>query len=158
MDKCPDMITIQAYVDGEKTDDSIIAHLQDCHSCHRRLMEIRELKETADRLAGNEKLPEDFMQVLAAQTRNSSLPAALAAAAIFLILLFSACYLNPGYLQWWFSVGITGLVGLIIDSFVGVLILGQNLAPVLVLAAVAAAVLIELLILIKLKTVEGTLK
>ncbi|OPL09953.1 MAG: hypothetical protein AVO34_04545 [Firmicutes bacterium ML8_F2] len=156
MDKCPDMITIQAYIDGEKIDDSIIAHMKGCQSCRRRLMEIRVLKETADRLAGKEKLPEGFMEALSARTRDSSLLAAITTAAIFLVLVISAYFLNPGYLQWWFSAGITGLVGFVIDTFVGFLIMGQNLAPALILAAVAAAVIIELFVLIKLKTVEGT--
>lgn len=158
MDTCPDMITVQAFIDGEEINDSIIAHMKGCQSCRRRLMEIRELKETADRLAGNEKLPEGFMEALSARTRDSSLLAAITAAAIFLVLVISAYFLNPGYLQWWFSAGITDLVGLVIDAFVGALIMGQNLAPALVLAAVATAVIIELFILIKLKTVEGTLE
>ena len=153
--ECPVVMTLQAVADGEENESMISGHLRGCSSCRQTYQELKDLVSAVDRFAGTERLPPGFYENIISASKGKPLPAALVAAASFLILIINAYLLNPGYLQWWLSTGITLQVGFYLDLFFDLIIFLRAVTPfwwVLVLTTVVA---LEVLVLINLKTMEG---
>jgi hypothetical protein len=155
MIKCPDILTIQAVIDGEENDKKILEHLDQCAVCSE---EYRVLKATVH-LAGNlnspAKLPASFYRQLAEKTAPRPFPAALVAAVLFAVALFSANLVNPGYLQWWFSVGITRQLSYTMDAFLDLLYMSHYVGPNGVIVGLFFMVVLEVFILNMLRNLEG---
>jgi len=154
VNKCPDILTIQAYLDKEEVHEDVAKHLQSCPDCHRNYRELAEVIVTADKLKTEASLPEGFYKKLAVKTAPRPFPAALAAAAMFLLAFLSSYVLYPGYLNWWLSVGITQQVGLMIDFFLELLFAVQALGYFWLIVFALILVALEVLILHKFKIVE----
>lgn len=152
---CPEVITIQAVVDGEEDEKIISDHLESCSSCRKIYREIGQIVTAANSLAGEARLPEDFYRNLTSKIEGKPLPAALIAAAVFVMAFSSAYFLNPGYLQWWLSVGMTRQFGFYIDIFMDIILIGRMVGPLWWVMALAAMVAFEVIILLNLKTMEG---
>lgn len=102
--KCPDILSIQAVIDGEEKNEAVRSHISDCSTCRKACRDLREAVAAGGRLAVEDKLPESFSRSLAARVAAKPFPAVLVAAALFAISLLSAWFLAPDYLQWWLSV------------------------------------------------------
>ncbi|MDW7738926.1 MAG: hypothetical protein SCJ97_02555 [Bacillota bacterium] len=155
MKNCPDILVIQSIVDGECTDELVLNHIEICPSCRQTRLEMLQLSVEADRLNCADKLPDNFFEILSARINPKPFPAAIVAAVIFGLAIISAYFLNPGYLEWWLSVGITRQFTVFIDAFLGLFYLGQSLGPLWLVLITAALVGLEILILNRLKLVEG---
>ncbi len=153
--QCLDEVTIQAIIDGEETDISLTKHLDNCPACQGLKKQVAELVKTSDGLRIDADLPPEFYENLMDRIEVRPFPIALLAAVLFGLVLFSAYFLNPGYITWWFTVGITHQVGLIFDIFFDLLVLSQALGPLSVITVLTALVAIEVLILNKLRVMEG---
>jgi hypothetical protein len=153
--KCPDILTIQAVIDGEEQDKIVISHVHSCSLCSEAYHDLAQAVVFAGNLGGEEKLPADFYKTLSSQLGEKTLPAALAAAAIFCLVLFSANLLNPGYLEWWLSVGMTYQFSIFIDTFINLVFFSRELGPLWLIAVLATLVAVEVLILSKVKILEG---
>lgn len=156
MINCPDEITIQALIDGECTDMVLQMHLVQCSSCQAVREELEEAINLADGLNGGENLPGGFYERLEKKLNPPSWPAFAVAAAAFILIVLSAYYLNPGYLQWWFSVGITRLFSLVLDAFIEILKLSRAAGQPAIISLFALLVALEIFLLNLLKNVEGT--
>lgn len=155
MIQCPDKLTIQAVIDGEETDIKIIDHLQSCPRCCQIHSEMKDAFTPADNLGSTVKLPAEFLGRLNEKLSPQPFPAAMAAAVIFTLAIFSAYLTNPGYLQWWLSVGITRQISYLIDAFIDLLYISHIVGPTGVIIGLAALVALEVLILNMLRNVEG---
>lgn len=153
--ECPEVMTIQAVADGEENESMISGHLRSCSSCRQTYQDLKDLVSAVDRFAGTERLPSCFYENIISASTGKPLPAALVAAASFLILIISAFLLNPGYLQWWFSKGITLQIGFYLDLFFDLIIISRAVAPLWWVLVLIAVVALEVLVLINLKTMEG---
>jgi len=152
---CPDILTIQAFVDDENGDRQMIAHLRGCPSCRQAYREIGEMVAVAGSLKGKATLPDCFYETLNSRLENRPFPAIFVSVFVFVMALFSAYLLSPDYLQWWLSIGMTRQVGFMIDAFLDLFFLSQSIGQIWLIAAVAALVILEFVILNKLKTTEG---
>lgn len=153
--QCLDELTIQAIIDGEETDIALTKHLSNCPACQGLKKQVMELVKTSDRLKIDAVLPVEFYENLMERIEFRPFPIALLAAVLFGLVLFSAYLLDPGYINWWFTVGITNQVGLIFDIFFDLLVFSQASGPLSVIAVLSALVAIEVLILNKLRVMEG---
>ncbi len=152
---CPDILTIQAVIDGEEKNKDLFVHLQNCSSCSKNYRVLQELVSTADGLGSEAKLPDGFYDSLTLGISTKPFRAGLMAAVMFVLVSLSAFFLAPGYIGWWLTSGITETVGLCIDFFIGLFIISRNLDPIWIIMAATALVVLEVLILNKLKAVEG---
>lgn len=152
---CPDKLTIQAVIDGEEKDSQIIDHLNNCQACRQTFKEIEALTLFADNLNDKVKLPADFYDRLSEKVAARPFPAALVAAVIFTVAFFSTYLANPGFIQWWLSVGVTNQISYLIDLFINLLYMSHFIGPTGVIIGLAALVTLEILILNMLKRVEG---
>ncbi len=155
MIKCPDILTIQAVIDGEEKDIKILDHLEDCAECRREYRALKAAVHLATDLSSTVKLPASFYSQLAEKTVPRPFPAALVAAALFAVALFSANLVNPGYLQWWLSVGVTRQLSYIMDTFLDLLYMSHYVGPNGVIAGLLLMVALEVIILSMLRNVEG---
>lgn len=155
MNNCPDILTIQAYLDGEEVHKDLKEHLQHCPACESLYRQLTELIGTADKLKTDAGLPEGFYERVVSKTVHKPFPAALVAAVMFLLAFLSASFLYPGYLGWWLSVGITGQAGYIIDFIMELLFATRALGYFWLIVIMASLVALEVLVLTKLKIVEG---
>jgi hypothetical protein len=153
--KCPDILTIQAVIDGEEQDKTIISHVHSCSLCSEAYQDLKEAVVAAGSLRGTEKLPAGFYKALSEQVEDKTFPAALVAAIVFGLVLVSAYLLNPGYLDWWLSVGMTYQFSIFIDTFINLVFISRDLGPLWLITALAALVALEVLILSKVKILEG---
>ncbi len=153
--QCLDKLTIQAIIDGEETDKSLTKHLNNCPACQVLKKQVTEIVKTSDGLKIDADLSAEFYENLMDRIEVRPFPIALLAAVLFGLVLFSAYLLDPGYISWWFTVGITHQVGLIFDIFFDLLVLSQALGPLSVITVLSALVAIEVLILNKLRIMEG---
>ncbi len=153
--QCPDELTIQAIIDGEETGLSLLKHLENCSACQGVKGQMTELVKTSDRLKTEAELPAGFYENLVDRIEVRPFPTALVAAVMFSLVLSSVYFLDPGYINWWFTVGITRQVSLILDMFFDLLLLSQTLGPVSVITFLSALVGLEVLILNKLRVMEG---
>jgi len=151
----PDILTIQAFVDGENGGSQMIGHLQGCPSCRQAYREIGEMVTVAGSLKGKATLPACFNETLNSRLENRPFPAIFVSVFVFVMALFSAYLLSPDYLQWWLSIGMTRQVGFMIDAFLDLFFLSQSIGRIWLISAVAALVIMEFVILNKLKTTEG---
>jgi predicted anti-sigma-YlaC factor YlaD len=152
---CPDKLTIQAVIDGEEKDSQIVDHLKNCHTCRQTFKEIEALTLFADSLKSTAKLPADFYDRLREKVAPRPFPAALVAVVFFTVAFFSAYLANPGFIQWWLSVGVTNQISYLIDLFINLLYMSHFIGPTGVIIGLAALVALEILILNTLKSVEG---
>ncbi len=152
---CPRVTEIQAFCDGEETAAGIGQHLRDCAKCCSAYQDLLALCSTADRLSSSEVLPAGFQDRLQEKLEPAPFPAGQVAAAIFALALAAVFVLEPGFINWWLSVGITLQVSFLIDFFLKLYYLGHSLGPAWVIAALSAIVGVELAILHKIKKVEG---
>jgi len=155
MIQCPDNLTIQAVIDGEETDIQIIEHLQSCPECCRVHSEMKDAFTSADNLGSTVKLPAEFTGRLNEKLSPRPFPAAMTAAAIFTLAMISVYLMNPGYLQWWLSVGITRQISYVIDAFIDLLYMSHIVGPTGVIIGLTALIVLEVLILNMLRNVEG---
>ncbi len=155
MNNCPDKLTIQAYLDGEEVHEGAEKHIQACSACRKACGELSDMIFTADRLKVDATLPEGFLDRLVSKTSNRPVPAAPVAAIIFLIACLSSYLLDPGYLEWWLTAGITSQVGLIIDFIVELIYVIQTLGYPWLIMITLALIAIEVFIIYKIKIVEG---
>ena len=155
MIKCPDILTIQAVIDGEERDIKILDHLDDCAECRREYHALKAAVHLAKDLSSTAKLPASFYRQLAEKTAPRPFPAALVAAALFAVALFSANLVNPGYLQWWLSVGVTRQLSYIMDTFLDLLYMSHYVGPNGIIAGLLLMVALEVFILNMLRNVEG---
>ena len=155
MNKCPDILAIQAYLDEEEVHEDVRLHLQNCPDCQKNHREMAGIIVTADSLKSEASLPAGFYERLAVKTSPRPFPAALAAAVMFLLALLSSYLLYPGYLNWWLSIGITEQVGLMIDFVLALLFAVQTLGYFWLIVLTLILVALEVLILLKFKIVEG---
>jgi hypothetical protein len=155
MERCPDHLTIQALVDREEQDLQLLAHIQRCRHCSNQYHKLSDLVTIADGLKSDVKLPADFLYKLEEKLKSAPFPAALVAAPVFALILFSLLLFGPGYLEWWLSVGITRQVGLILDAFLNLLAFSRLVGPIWVITGLAALVAMELFILNMIRNVEG---
>ncbi len=155
MRKCPDILTIQAVIDGEESNRQILSHLKECTRCSQKYQELDTLVNIAARIYSNAKLPEHFFAGLVAKTTPRVFPAALVAAMLFFITILSAYLVNPGFMQWWLSAGITHQLGYLIDLSFHFLYIGHAAGPGGVITALTALVLLEVVLLNYLRNAEG---
>lgn len=155
MSKCPDILTIQAVIDGEEKDIKIIDHLKQCAVCSEEYQSMKAAVHLAGNLNSPAKLPATFYRQLAEKTAPRPFPAALVAAALFAVALFSANLVNPGYLQWWFSVGITRQLSYAMDTLFDLLYMSHYVGPNGVIAGLFFMVVLEVFILNMLRNLEG---
>ncbi len=155
MKNCPDIITIQAVLDGEEKDERIIKHIQTCPTCCSARVELEESISLAECLNSPAVLPDVFCKQLTERIQPKPFPAILVSAAIFLLSIISAYLLNPGYLQWWLSVGIINQFSYIMDVFISFLYFSHYIGPLGLITGLVSLVVVEVLILNKLRTVEG---
>ncbi len=152
MRRCPDKLDWQAVVDGEATDPRLMAHLDSCASCREAYREIRGAADLAGAIFSGAALPPGFADAVINRARP--FPAGPVAVLLFGLLLLSALLLEPGGLTWWLTVGVTRQFSLFIDALFGLIFLGQALSPPFWLAAALLLVVLELLIIHKLKAIE----
>lgn len=155
MIKCPDILTIQAVLDGEEKDTKILGHLNQCAECSKEYQALKAAVKLATDLSSTAKLPASFYSQLAEKTAPKPFPAALVAAVLFAVALYSANLVNPGYLQWWFSVGVTRQFSYVMDTFLDLLFMSHYVGPNVVIAGLFLMVALEVFILNMLKNVEG---
>ncbi len=155
LERCPDQLTIQALADGEEQDLQLLTHVRSCPHCNEQHHKLSALVTMADGLNSDAKLPADFMHKLEKRLKPAPFPAALVAAPVFALILLSLLLLGPGYLEWWFSVGITRQVGLILDAFLDLLAFSRMVGPAWIITGLAALVAMELFILNMIRNVEG---
>lgn len=155
MIKCPDILTIQAVIDGEEKDKKILGHLDQCAECSGEFRSLKVAVHLAENLSSTAKLPASFYRQLAEKTSPRTFPAALVAAALFAVALFSANLVNPGYLQWWLSVGVTRQLSYIMDTFLDLLYMSHYVGPNGVIAGLFLMVALEVFILNMLRNMEG---
>lgn len=155
MERCPDQLTIQALADGEEQDLQLLAHVRRCRYCSEQYHKLSALVTMADGLKSDAKLPTDFLSKLEEKLKPAPFPAALVVVPVFALILFSLLLFGPGYLEWWFSVGITRQVGLILDAFLDLLAFSRLVGPIWVITGLAALVAMELFILNMIRNVEG---
>lgn len=155
MIKCPDILTIQAVIDGEESNRQILSHLKECANCSQDYQELDTMVNIAARIYSNAKLPEHFFAELAAKTKPRIFPTALVAAVLFFITIFSAYLVNPGFMHWWLSAGITHHLGYLIDLCFHFLYIGHAAGPGGVITALAALVMLEVILLNYLRKAEG---
>lgn len=152
---CPDLLMIQAVVDGEAEKAEISVHLQGCPSCRQAYKEIKALSILVDGLRSEAVLPQGFGSRLNFNNGGRALPVAAVVAVIFVLVAVSTWLIEPGYLNWWLSVGITRQFGFYIDLFFNIIYMGQSLGPIWIISALFALVALELFMLNKLNLVEG---
>lgn len=157
-DECLDYLLIQSIIDGEEKDQEAIRHLQGCPACQEMEIEIGDLIVTAKKLACDESLPAGFYASLSNKIDNKPFPVSLMAAVIFILAIASAFFLEPGYLNWWLSVGITRQLGVFFDTFFELFYLGSSLDPGWLIMFLAVFVLVEILILTRINRVEEAMK
>ncbi len=155
MSKCPDLLTIQAIIDGEDEDIELKEHLNNCGHCQLMYQELSELCHLADSINSRAKLPKGFNERLAVKISPRPFPSALVAAVLFLAALFSAWAINPGYLEWWITVGITRQFGYLLDTFFDLIYIGHMVGPTGIIVGLTALVLLEVFILNTLSKMEG---
>lgn len=155
---CPDYLTIQSVVDNEEEDKSILEHLSQCPDCREKEEEIRSMVFYASQLTCKEKLPADFYSRLSESKVYQPFPALPFALAMFAIAFASVYIIEPGYLNWWLTVGITSKIGLFMDTFFELLYFSINTDPVWIILFLATLVLIEVIILSGIKRLEGVIK
>ena len=152
MKNCPDPITWQAILDGEESGKEYYKHLEHCPQCQQMYQEIQGALDLAGGLFTDATLPEDFTQRLAAKTRP--FPAGLLAAALFVLLTISVLMFDPGIFYWWLTVGFTAYCGILIEIMLEIMKTAHRMSPAWWLAMSAAVVMLEIILLLKLKTVE----
>ncbi len=155
MERCPNQLAIQALADGEEQDLQLLAHVRSCPHCNEQHHKLSALVKMAEGLKSDAKLPADFMHKLEKRLKPAPFPAALVAAPVFALILLSLLLFGPGYLEWWFSVGITRQVGLILDAFLDLLAFSRMVGPAWMIIGLAALVAMELFILNMIRNVEG---
>ncbi len=156
MKKCPGPLTWQAVVDGEEEEAHYRAHLECCPACRAVYSEIKEAAELAYCLRCDAVPAPTFAGRLIAKARSrpaASFPAGLVAVLLFAAAALAALLLDPGYLNWWLSVGITRSCSLLIDTLFRIIGFGRSLNPAWLLATAVLLVLLELAVLERLKTV-----
>jgi hypothetical protein len=153
--QCPDILTIQAVIDGEEEERSVIDHVHSCSLCSQAYLDLKEAVTAAGSLCGAERLPTGFYKALSDRIEEKTFPAALVAAIIFSLALVSAYLLNPGYLNWWLSVGMTFQFSLFIDTLINLVFISRDLGPAWLITVLTALVALEVLILSKVKILEG---
>jgi hypothetical protein len=153
--ECPEILVIQSVADREETNPVIIDHVKSCAHCCRVHRKMLSLICSAERAGSEAELPEGFFESLAERLPASPFPALLVAAVMFTMAALSAFFLNPGYIEWWLSVGITRQFSIYISAFTDLLFLGHSLGPVWIISAFAALVALEVIILNKFRSVEG---
>ncbi len=155
MEQCPDQLTIQALADGEERDPQLLAHVLSCPHCSELHHRLRALVTMADGLKSDAKLPADFLFKLEGKMKPAPFPAALIAVFVFTLILPALFLFGPGYLEWWFSVGITFRVGLILDAFLDLYAFSRAVGPFWMISGLAALVAAELFILNMIRNMEG---
>lgn len=155
---CPDYLTIQSLVDNEVEDLAVLDHLKHCLDCRKKEEEIRSMVLYANQLACNQKLPADFYKSLNENLVYQPFPALPFALALFAIAFASVYIIDPGYLNWWLTVGLTSKIGMFMDTFFELLYFGINTEPVWIILFLATLVLIEVIILSGIKRLEGVMK
>lgn len=156
--ECPDYLTIQSVVDNEEVDQAVLEHLGQCSACRKKEEEIRNMVFYANQLTCKEKLPADFCDRLSERAVYQPFPALPFALVLFAIAFASVYIIDPGYLNWWLTVGITSNIGLFLDTFFELLYFGINTEPVWIILFLATLVLIEVIILSGIKRLEGVIK
>lgn len=158
MKKCPDPLTWQAVVDGEEEPARYMEHLERCPACRAVYREIQDAAELAGSLRC-EALPgpgfTDAVLARAGKAPAAPVPAGLVAALLFAALAAAVLVLDPGYWNWWLSVGLTRSCSLLMDALFGMIYFGRGLNPAWLLGPAALLVLLETILLGKLKTVGG---
>lgn len=158
MKKCPGPLTWQAVVDGEEEEAHYRVHLECCPACRAVYSEIKEAAELAHCLRCDAVPAPGFAGRLIAKARSrpaAPFPAGLVAVLLFAAAALAALLLDPGYLNWWLSVGITRSCSLLMDTLFRIIGFGQSFNPVCVIGAAVLIVLLEIAVLGKLKTVGG---
>ena len=153
--KCPDELDIQAYLDGENSDPKIARHVHKCSRCRMLFNELEQAFMTADKLDCTDTLSSGFYQKLEQQITPRPFPAVAMAALILVLAGISLYYLNPGYLQWWLSAGITRQLSIIIDASLNILYLSRAAGEGFIIATFGSLVALEILLLNILGKVEG---
>ena len=152
MKSCPDPITWQTILDGEENGEENVQHLEYCARCRKIYNDIQGAVDLAGELFTDATLPEGFAQRIAAKTQP--FPAGLLAAALFVLLTISVLMFDPGIFYWWLTVGFTAYCGMLIEIILEIMKAAQRMSPAWWLAMSAAVVTLEMILLIKLKTVE----
>lgn len=152
---CPDILAIQAYIDKESSDRKVISHLEDCPSCRQAYLKLKELVALAGSLNSQAKLPGSFYEALNSRLEERPFPSVFVSALVFVLALVSAYLLNPDYMQWWLSIGITRQVSFILDALLDLFFFGRSIGTVWLISSAAALVTLEFIILNRLKTMEG---
>ena len=155
MDQCPDVLTIQAVLDGEEKSEKVNQHIQNCSTCHQVYRDLSGLVSVAECLGSEAVLPDQFYKILNTRVAAKPFPAGLVAAVMFLFTFLSAYIIDPGYIQWWLSAGMTGQISYVLDFLIDVLFMFQALGSFWLIFTVTALVVFEVLILNKLKVAEG---
>ncbi len=156
MGQCPDKLTIQSFIDGEKVKKSTEKHIQSCNLCQKSCEELKGLIINAGKLKTGATLPEGFWRlVMAEKPKRGAFPISLVIAVLFFATFISAYFLNPGYFQEWLSVGITRFTAMIMDVFFGLTYLSRTLDSGFIIATLTVIVFIEIVLLNKLKIMEG---
>ncbi len=153
--KCPDILTIQAFLDGEITDTRLSDHLRSCPHCRVAVMELEEAIFCATALRSEAALPAGFYDRLVEKTASRPFPALLMAVLAFTLAFFSAYTLEPGFIQWWLSVGLTRQFGLLFDALIDLLYLGHLVGPAGIIIGLSLLVGLEVVLLNFLRSAEG---
>ncbi len=158
MKKCPGPLTWQAVIDGEEESAQHMEHLESCPACRAVYHEIKDAAELAGSLYGEALPAPDFAAAVMARVSlapAAPFPAGLVAALLFAAAAAAALLLDPGYWNWWLSVGLTRNCSLLLDALFSMISLGRGLNPACLLGPAALLVLLETFLLRKLKTVGG---
>jgi len=152
---CPDILAIQAFIDEGSGGRQLINHVENCPLCQQVYQELKELVAVAGGLNSEAKLPGCFYEALNSRLEKRPFPSVLVSVLVFVMALVSAYLLNPDYMQWWLSIGITRQIGFIFDALLDLFFLGRSIGQAWLVSFAAALVTLEFIILNKLKTTEG---
>lgn len=158
MKKCPGPLIWQAVIDGEEESARYLEHLEGCPACRKVYREIGDAAELAGCLRC-EALPRPgFTAAVLARAGTApvaSFPAGFVAVLLFAAVGAAALLLDPGYWNWWLSVGITRSCSLFMDALFDMVHFGRDLDPVFLLGPALLLVSLETILLGKLKTARG---
>lgn len=157
-ESCPDVLTIQALLDGEDSSEEVSAHLEQCSGCRKKKLELQELIALAERLASGARLSPELRAAIVKGPVSAGIPSAVLAAAIFILVLASAFFLEPDFLSWWLSVGMTRQISIVVDLFLSLVFIGRELGPESMFFLLAPLVALEVFLLNRIRKVEGVRK
>jgi len=152
---CPDKLTIQAVIDGEEKDGYAIKHIETCKHCQVIYADMQVLVSQAGMLKTEARLPEEFFKLLLDKPADKIAPVSYIAAALFILTVLSAYFTNPGIFQEWLAVGVTRSVSYFMDLYFDLFYFSQVLDTGLIIVVLTVVVLIEVLLLNKLRVMEG---